>query len=166
MLMKTLTDLGFAVTTGVLNTADTDFATAEYLKIPVVTEAPFSPITEKSQKANLAMVTRASIVVITSVPFGLGNMQNLEAAKQAAKQGTPTYILNDVPLEMRDFTGGKATAAFEELELLGAKFVRDQAELLRSLDICGENVPNVSGLAAEHLKLDDKLGKNHVSIKR
>ena len=107
-LMKILTDSGYNVTAGVLNVLDTDFITADYLKIPVTTEKPFSPITEEAQKANLEMIKKASIVVLTSVPFGLGNMQNLEAAKEALKIGIPTYILNEVPIEIRDFTHGKA----------------------------------------------------------
>jgi len=29
---------------------DTDFETAQFLRIPLLTEAPFSPITEQAQK--------------------------------------------------------------------------------------------------------------------
>ncbi len=38
------------VTAGVLNMLDTDYETAELLKIPTVSEAPFSPITDQSKK--------------------------------------------------------------------------------------------------------------------
>jgi iron complex transport system ATP-binding protein len=167
MLMKTLTDLGFMVTAGVLNVSDTDFATAEYLKIPVVTETPFSPITEKAQKANLAMVSRANMVVVTGVPFGLGNLQNLEAAKEALKQKIPVYVLDDVPVNLRDFTGGKATALFAELKQLGAVFVKDQIELLRLLNVSVEKarLASDSPLVPDHLKPRRAATESHITNK-
>jgi iron complex transport system ATP-binding protein len=167
MLMKTLSDLGFMVTAGVLNTSDTDFATAEYLKIPVVTETPFSPITEKSQKANLAMISRANIVVVTSVPFGLGNLRNLEAAKEALKMNMPVYIIDEAPIEMRDYTGGKAQELFLELKSLGAIFVKNQAEFLSLLNISADKLTLYANikLAAEHLKGKEAAGQNDITCK-
>ena len=62
------------------------------------------------------MIFRSAIVVVTSVPFGYGNLSNLETALEAAKRGIRTYVLDEVPLESRDFTAGKATALMEEPE--------------------------------------------------
>ncbi len=154
-LMKILTDSGYNVTAGVLNVSDTDYATAQYLKVPVTAEAPFSPVTEKTQEANLAMIGKANILVLTSVPFGLGNLRNLEAAKEAVKIGIPTYVIDEVPIEIRDFTGGKATALFWELKKLGAMFVKDQTELLRLLNISEEEAKLAAAEASSvvsHLK--------------
>jgi iron complex transport system ATP-binding protein len=154
-LMKTLTDSGYNVTAGVLNLLDTDCESAHYLKIHVVTEAPFSPLTEETQKANLEMICQSNIVVVTSVPFGSGNLQNLEAAKDALNRGIPTYILNEVPIEIRDFTGGKARELFSELKKMGAVFVTTQEDLLHRLNISEEKAKasaTSSALAVEHLK--------------
>jgi iron complex transport system ATP-binding protein len=134
-LMKILLDEGYNVTAGVLNVLDTDFETAEFLKIPVTTEAPFSSITEKAYNSNLAMINEASTVVLTSVPFGYGNLQNLEAAIAALKRGIPTFVIEEVPIERRDFAGGKAKALFAELKSEGAEFVKDQNELLSLLNV-------------------------------
>jgi iron complex transport system ATP-binding protein len=165
MLMKTLTDLGFMVTAGVLNVSDTDYATAEYLKVPVVTETPFSPITEKAQKANWAMVSRANIVVVTGVPFGLGNLQNLETAKLALNQKIPVYILEDVSIDLRDFTGGRAKALFDELKQLGAISVKDQDELLRLLNVSDEKLKlaAASPLVPDHLKPSKAATESHIT---
>jgi iron complex transport system ATP-binding protein len=163
-LMKILTDSGYNMTAGVLNVLDTDFATAQYLKIPVTTEAPFSPVTEKAQKANLAMISRASIVVVASVPFGLGNLQNLEAAKEALKRGVATYVLNEVPIEIRDFTGGKAKALFSEMNNLGAVFVKNQDELLHLLNVSEQKTKMAEAepsLVVTHLKTKE----NHITNK-
>jgi iron complex transport system ATP-binding protein len=144
-LMKVLLDEGYSVTAGVLNVLDTDFETAQFLKIPAATEAPFSPITEKTRKTNLAMISKASMIVLTSVPFGHGNLQNLEAAKEALEKGIPVFVLNEVPIESRDFTQGRATALFDDLKAKGATFVKDQTELLSRLNVSEEKL----GLAKE-----------------
>ena len=49
LVMKALVDEGYTVTTGVLNELDTDYETAELLKVPTVSESPFSPITEQKR---------------------------------------------------------------------------------------------------------------------
>lgn len=137
-LMKILLDEGYGVTAGVLNVLDTDFETAQFLKIPVTTEAPFSPITEKTQKANLSMMNKASTIVVTSVPFGHGNLQNLENAKQALKKGITTVVIDEIPIEKRDFTKGKAKELFSEMKHMGAIFVSSQNELLQWLNVSEE----------------------------
>ena len=139
-LMKILLDEGYSVTAGVLNVLDTDLETAQFLKIPVTTEAPFSPITERTHKANLEMISEASLVVLTSVPFGFGNLQNLEAAIAAVEQGIPTFVIDEVPIEKRDFTKGKAKALLEELRSKCAEFIKDQNELLSILNVSVENL--------------------------
>jgi iron complex transport system ATP-binding protein len=139
-LMKVLLDEGYSITAGVLNVLDTDFETAQFLKIPVTTEAPFSPITEKTHKANLAMISKASMVVLTSVPFGYGNFQNLDAAKEALRIGIPTFIIEEMPIESRDFTQGKATKLLSELKSNGAVSVKNQNELLALLNVSEEKL--------------------------
>jgi iron complex transport system ATP-binding protein len=139
-LMKVLLDEGYSVTAGVLNVLDTDFETAQFLKIPVTTEAPFSPITEKTHKENLVMINKASTVVLTSVPFGFGNLQNLEAAREALERGIPTFVIDEIPVERRDFTQGKAQALLAELKNKGAEFVKDQNELLSLLNVSVEKL--------------------------
>ena len=154
-LMKILLEEGYSVTAGVLNVLDTDFETAEFLNIPVTSEAPFSPITEKTRKANLAMISKASTVVVTSVPFGHGNLQNLEAAKEALKKGIPLFVIDEVPIESRDFTKGQATALFGDLKSMGAVFVKNQDELLHMLNVSEEKLKmakNVPPSIADHLK--------------
>ncbi len=129
LLMKALIDEGYSVTAGVLTTLDTDFEACEMLKIPVVTEAPFTTITDEAYSQTLEMVGNASMVVLTSVPFGLGNLRNLEIAKEALKRGTPTYVIDEVPIESRDFTGGKATKLMSQLKEGGAVFVKSPLDV-------------------------------------
>ena len=129
LIMKALVDEGYKVTAGVLNELDTDYETAELLQVPTVSESPFSPITEQKKHQNLELVNQAAIIVVTSVPFGLGNLSNLEAALDAVKKGTKTYVIDEIPIEERDFTNGKATAIFTELRNHGAIFIKRPIEL-------------------------------------
>jgi iron complex transport system ATP-binding protein len=129
LIMKALFDEGYIITAGVLNMLDTDYETAELLKITTVSEAPFSPITDQTRRDNIELISRAAIVVITSVPFGYGNLSNLEAALEAVKLGTRTYVIDEVPITKRDFTDGKAAALMAELRANGAIFIKHPSEL-------------------------------------
>ena len=129
VVMKALFDEGYEVTAGVLNMLDTDYETAELLKIPTVSEAPFSPITEESKRLLSEMIFKSAIVVVTSVPFGYGNLSNLETALEAAKRGIRTYVIDEVPIESRDFTAGIATALMVDLKKSGAIFIKHPSEL-------------------------------------
>lgn len=133
-VMKVLTDEGYSVTAGVLNLLDTDQETAQLLKIPTTSEAPFSPITEDAHTANLKMISKANVLVITPTQFGDGNLRNLNAAETALEKGIPTILLEDGPFEERDFTNGKATKYLTKLKNNGAITVKSTSELLHFLD--------------------------------
>jgi iron complex transport system ATP-binding protein len=133
-VMKILKDEGYFVTAGVLNLLDTDQESAQLLKIPTTSEAPFSPITEEAYTANLKMINKANAVVITPTQFGDGNLRNLEAAETALKKGIPIVLLENGPNEERDFTKGKATKYLTSLKNNGAITVKSNKELLQFLD--------------------------------
>jgi len=133
-LIKTLVEKGFDVTAGVLHVLDTDYDTALLLNIPVVSEAPFSPITEQNYKANIKMISEANAVVVTSVPIGSANLLNLKAAEDALERGIPTFVVEETPITQRDFTGGEAQKLLLELKSKGATFVKSQNQLLQLLD--------------------------------
>jgi len=133
-VMKTLLDEGYRVTAGVLNLLDTDQETAQLLKIPTTSEAPFSPITEEAHRANLKMIRKANVLVITPTQFGAGNLKNLNAAETALKEGIPTILLEDGSIEERDFTNGKATNYLTKLKNNGAITVKSTSELVHFLD--------------------------------
>jgi iron complex transport system ATP-binding protein len=133
-VMKTLLDEGYRVTAGVLNLLDTDQETAQLLTIPTTNEAPFSPITDQSHKANLQMMSKADVLVVTPTQFGDGNLRNLDAAETALEKGIPTILLEDGPIKDRDFTNGKATKYLTKLKENGAITVNNICELLQFLD--------------------------------
>ncbi|MGY0288739.1 MAG: ATP-binding cassette domain-containing protein [Candidatus Methanodesulfokora washburnensis] len=142
-LMKILAEMGFNLTVGVLNAPDTDYETAQLLNIPSVIEAPFSPISEENYRANLEIILRSDAVVISSVPFGYANLKNLEAAREAIKRGIPVIVLDDIPIEQRDFTKGEATEIIRELRDKGAIFIRNEQDLLNAIFTLKKNKDSV-----------------------
>ena len=113
---------------------DTDYETALLLNIPVVSEAPFSPITEQNHRVNLKMINEADAVVVTSMPVGFANLLNLKAATDALERGIPTFVVEETPIFQRDFTGGEAQKILLEIKSKGAVFVKNQNELLQRLE--------------------------------
>ena len=162
-LMKILVGEGYNVTAGVLNVLDTDYDTAQLLKIPVTSEAPFSPITQETHRANLEMISRANAVVLTTVPFGDGNLRNLEAAKEALERGIRTFVMEEVPIEQRDFTKGRAKKHLRKLEDKGATFVESQNKLLSLLNIPKDRLKTRKELSTrilDHLRPETDSNKD------
>ena len=72
------------------------------------------------------------IKLVADAPFGPGNVENLRLAVEAAREGIRTIAIDQVPVEERDFTGGRATALWHELRAL-AETVRTIEELSGAL---------------------------------
>ncbi len=134
-LMHELCERGYRVTAGVVNMLDTDQEVAKLLNIPVVTEAPFSPITEEAFQAHLALIDKANVVVLCNTPFGYGNLKNLEVAERALERNKPLLVFDATRIEKRDFTNGEATKRFIALKDKGAIMVKSQEEVLKLLNI-------------------------------
>jgi len=111
---------------GVLNIGDLDWETAVGLGFEVVDERPFSPISDESHEKNLKLIDKAKYVILTDVPFGYGNLKNLEASVYAGDLGK-LIVIEKTPIENRDFTKGKAEEIYRSLK---AVFVRDEDEAI------------------------------------
>ncbi|MDD2777483.1 MAG: ABC transporter ATP-binding protein [Methanocellales archaeon] len=127
-LMHLLTERGYKVTAGVLNAIDTDHE-MNYLGIPIVSEAPFSSISCEAHEANLELIDKADVIVLTSIPFGYGNLKNLEAA-ELALENKPVLLIEKEPIEKRDFTQGEAKKIYNRLKENGAVVLQDTKEVL------------------------------------
>ncbi len=126
-LMLKLKAGGYNVTAGVLNVLDSDYDTATQLNIKTVSEAPFSPITAESYGQLVDLMKTADAIVISPVPFGSGNLKNLEAVLEVSGS-RPAMLLVDPETE-RDFTGGAAAKMLDRLKAAGALTVKNIEEL-------------------------------------
>jgi iron complex transport system ATP-binding protein len=77
------------------------------------------------------MVESAHAVVVCGVPFGPGNLVNLELGQQALDKGLPVLIMEGV--EKRDYTAGSAAARVAAMKAAGAMEWQTAGELLSLL---------------------------------
>ena len=130
-LIRLLVEEGYRVTAGVLHMLDSDYETAEAFNIPVVCEAPFSPITDENHQNNLNLMEKADLIIVTDVPFGHFNLKNLEAVKTVLeKRKKKVLVVEGEANKKRDFTGGKAEAILDELRRKGVLFTKNYEEAL------------------------------------
>lgn len=132
-LYYALLTTGWRVSTGVLNLLDTDEEIARALKLEHTTELPFSPISDEAYQRAQQLVTDANAVVIADVPFGHGNLRNLQLALWAQAQGIPIYALATRPIEQRDFTDGDATRLWHQLLAYGMHTAASATDILSRL---------------------------------
>lgn len=125
---------GFAVTAGVLNQLDSDEDATRALGIEHVVERPYSAVGPEARLACVALMQEASAIVVAEVPFGSGNLANLEVALEAQRSGARLYFLGDAGLPALDYTGGAAAERAAEALRRGAMRVSSVAELLDCLD--------------------------------
>jgi iron complex transport system ATP-binding protein len=137
-----LLEQGWRVCVGVLNLLDTDEEAARALNLEVVSEEPFSPISESAYQRALTLIRCARAVVLTDVPFGRGNLRNLQLALLAQQAGIPVYALNTRPIEERDFTEGEATRLWQQLLSAGGQPFDQQQALLNALQALYEQLSN------------------------
>ncbi len=132
-LMRRLVLAGHRLSCGVLNRQDTDAVTAAALGAELALEKPFAPIGPIALARGVELAADAAVVVLCEVPFGPGNLVNLELAEQALRRGTPVLV-NDRRLAERDYSpGGQASARIARLLEQGAASWRHVGEALDAL---------------------------------
>ncbi len=125
-VMRALVERGYEVSAGVLHGSDTDTIVAERLNLLRVSVPPFSEIDPASAEDCRRMMAGVDLLVLCDAPFGPGNVENLRLARDAARAGTRVVVLEQIPVPERDFTGGVATALWNE--------IRAEAEVAGSYD--------------------------------
>ncbi|MEW6309018.1 MAG: ABC transporter ATP-binding protein [Bacillota bacterium] len=129
-LLRALTAAGYQVSLGPVGVGDSDWREAVALGLPLVEVPPFAPVGPEATLAHKELLAGADVVVLAPVPFGHGNLPNLEALVAA---GRPVIILEEQPCgQSRDFTGGKAARLIAGLA--GAKQAAGRTGLLAILE--------------------------------
>ncbi|ACB85930.1 heme ABC transporter ATP-binding protein [Natranaerobius thermophilus] len=133
-LLKELFLWDCQVSLGVVNLGDSDHKKAVDLGFSSVVCEPFSPIDEDSFQRAKNKILDSEAVILAPVPFGHGNLKNLELVQEAVNQGKPVALYKISPDEISDYTGGEGKQLLTEL-------VDNYAG--RSLDSAGENNPGL-----------------------
>lgn len=112
-VMAMLVAAGCQVTAGALNRGDSDFEAAQLLGIPIVEEQPFMPISEEALAQTKRLIAEAEVVVLTDVPFGWGNLANLQAILDATNG--LVIVFNPDTIADRDFVNGQAVELLRQI---------------------------------------------------
>jgi len=120
------------VSIGIINVLDDDHTLASELNYKIVSEAPFSPITEESKLKLKDFLKKVDVVVLANLPFGKYNLGNLEILQESDK---PIIIHEKEPIEERDYTGGSAIRIYNELKKRdNVKIVKKAEDILKILN--------------------------------
>jgi len=129
VVLRQLTLCEYAVSAGVLNRGDRDAEAAQALGIAVAYEKPFSPLGDAALAEARRMASDAQAVVLCDVPFGPGNLANLDLAEAALKRGARVFIMEGI--DGRDYTPTReAVRRVQALLANGATPYRSVADLL------------------------------------
>ncbi|WP_368293222.1 heme ABC transporter ATP-binding protein [Dehalobacter sp. TBBPA1] len=133
-LMEQLVQAGYQVSCGVLNIGDSDWKKAKELGIAVSEEAPFAPISAEAFNMNEELLNEADLIIVLSVPFGYGNIVNLEQVSVALHLKNKKVMIVETESEQwdytGDFTGGKANSLLAGMMQHGAEKFGSIRELL------------------------------------
>lgn len=110
-VIRLLYEQGYSLSAGVLQPSDTDAHIAEAFGIDCVIGQPFCPIGAEVGQANRQQIIEADWVVLTNICYGLQNLDNLQAAFTAKK----LIIIEETPIEERDYSNGQATKLYQAL---------------------------------------------------
>jgi iron complex transport system ATP-binding protein len=145
LLMRALADEQVPFSAGVLHIGDSDYTLALRLAERVIAEEPYVEITEKAGEQLEQALTESSVVIMSLMPVGKGNLVLLQATKRAQEAGKK--ILFWLPesgdefdkaywqrsVEAQDYTGGAASMLWRLLYEQGAAPVCSVSQLLTLL---------------------------------
>lgn len=132
-IIERINSLGFEVTCGVLNQGDSDWDICRLIGIKCLEALPFSDINERETLENKKLMESSDMVLVTDVPFGKGNLKNLEILMATDKK-----IFMKTRSSQFDFAGGLALNILKELEKKdNFKYIENYDEFIEI--ICMEN---------------------------
>lgn len=124
-VLEYLRQQGFPLSVGPVTPEDSSHRFATFYNLPLIEVPPFSPVSDRAHRAHLQLMKKAALTVVPPIPFGIGNLRNLEAVETALAQGCPIAIMDRTTEELWDFTDGKADLLLKRLIGKGAYLLRN-----------------------------------------
>ncbi|HEY3991783.1 MAG TPA: ABC transporter ATP-binding protein [Ktedonobacteraceae bacterium] len=154
LVMRALADARLAFSAGILNIGDSDHTLALRLASEVITEQPFSPITEATRQRLHLCLQGISLLIVCPMPIGPGNLALLSEALELCQQGVPVLLLLPTSTIISPSKNGLAPDVI--VQLLNTP-TRDYTRgagmhLLRQLVEAGATIVASAGEVAEHAR--------------
>ncbi|MFW5889629.1 MAG: ABC transporter ATP-binding protein [Halanaerobium sp.] len=127
-----LAKLGYEISIGVLNIGDADWQLARELGLEIVEAPPFEDISQAEIDKNKKLISKSDIIVMTDVPFGHGNLENIIILESFPNK--PKIFFNNISINKRDYTKGKAGVIWNKLlNNDNIKLVKKREELFNEI---------------------------------
>ena len=127
-ILRRLAEVGYDVSVGVLHASDTDADVAERLNLVRVSVPAFSPIDAEAEEACRRLMSEAGPARRVRCPVRAGQRGQPASRARDREERGPDDLLEQIPIEERDFTGGEASTIWSELRSL-ATIARSYEEL-------------------------------------
>lgn len=127
-VMELLSQKGFHLSVGPVSAQDSGCRFAHFHSLPVVIVPPFSSMNDEHRREHLAMMRRATAVVVPPIPYGEGNLPIFKEVETVLMAGKPVYIIDLAGVEKRDYSG-KALQLMQRLVEQGATPLENIAAL-------------------------------------
>jgi len=108
-----LENLGYQLSIGVLNVGDADWQAAKELGIEIVEAPPFIDISETEIQKNRKLIEKADLIILSDLPFGHGNLANLEVLLDYPEK--TKILFSNFDIKKRDYIEGKAEKIWNKL---------------------------------------------------
>lgn len=128
-IIRALYEAGFSISSGVLHEGDTDAEVSQAFHIDCLTIPPFSPIDSEMAEQNKQKVLAADVVILADICIGKQNLENLKACFWAQA----LLIVNDTPMEEKDYSGGEGKLLFDKLCARSTTLLYHKEELIASI---------------------------------
>lgn len=127
------------VSTGILSMNDADYSTSIQLGIPCIAEPPFSPITDVSRSLLEESISKADLVVFTSMPYEQENMDNVRIVSECCNK--PILLVTDcISRSIENCMAGDAASIVNHMISTGLATIVTSTE---ALDQClGKEYPS------------------------
>ncbi|HWR44891.1 ABC transporter ATP-binding protein [Sporomusa sp.] len=132
-IIRLLHEKSYRLSGGVFQQGDTDADVAIAFGLQAVIGQPFYQIDEIQGRKNRERIASADLTVLSNLCFAEQNIDNLTAAFVAAN----LIVIEDIPIEQRDFTDGKAAQLYRTLIELPHVTVMSSAQFMEKV-VTGE----------------------------
>ncbi|MCR2043133.1 ABC transporter ATP-binding protein [Anaerosalibacter massiliensis] len=130
-ILSKLEEKGYNISIGVINIGDSDWQLGRKLSLNIIDEKPFSEISDKAFKENMKAIEKSHVVILSSIPYGRGNLKNLEAAYNAIKMGKTVYLVDSYSeYDKFDYIEGKGIEILEKMKRSGLRIINSIDEFL------------------------------------
>ncbi|GAC1463870.1 MAG: ABC transporter ATP-binding protein [Ktedonobacteraceae bacterium] len=168
LMMRALADAHIPFSAGALNIGDSDHTLALRLAREVVTEQPFSPISQDALARVRACLANVKLLIICPTAIGPGNLALLREAVYAADKGLSVVLLSS-PIDTACTPSDKMTenSAHVQLQSIAARdYTYDHQGLVLAERLVRSSAVTAASVSQAMEEVKRQIGKESIEWQR